>query len=409
MLARRVLAAAITLVLVGAVFVSAVGALGPTNTHPQAVLGLENVRDYAPAPVTGGLSYAVDAGLLYAGGPTQWQRVDTPDGVIVNAVALDRERPGTVYIGAANELAIYVSRDAGRNWMRIPLDTEAIGAVTDLAVDSANRLVYVGTDTDGVHRLRDVGTSLIAAGHLLLDEPVLQLAADNSGAGLAFVRTQWNLYRAQEFGLVWETVDELPDVATALAIADTTPPTVYVGTANSGLFASQDGLAWQAVNTGLGLAPGARLHVDALAVDPAQPQVLYAATSYLLGSTVVHQTLLGVYMSQDGATQWTKLADAPESAIVELLPVPGQTGAVYALTETSRTPLALGNAPAMAATSPAAQEAQTGLSFSDVLAWIFAGLAALMLLVAVGLDIVRRYELDVRKQLGRRRSAEAKR
>ncbi len=408
MLARRILAAAITLVLVSAVFVSAVGALGPTNAHPETVPGLQNVRDYAPAPVAEGVSYAVDGGLLYAGGPTLWQQVETPRGVIVNAVALDRERPETIYIGAANELAVYVSRNGGRSWMRVPLETEAIGAVTDLAVDSANRIVYVATDTDGVHRLRDVGASLIAAGHLLLDEPVLQLTVDSTGTGLAFVRTQWNLYRAQEFGLVWETVDELPDVATALAIAHTTPPTVYVGTANSGLFASQDGTTWEQVNTGLGLTPGARLHVDTLAVDPAQPQVLYAATSYLFGGTLVHQTLLGVYMSQDGATRWTKLADAPESAIVELLPVPGRTGAVYALTETSRTPLALGNAPAMVATSPAVQEAQAGLSLSDVMAWIFAGLAALMLLVAVGLDIVRRYELDLRKR-GGRRSAEAKR
>lgn len=41
--------------------------------------------------------------------------------------------------------------------MMIPLETQNVGAVTDIAVDGVNRLVYVGTDTDGVHRLRDVG------------------------------------------------------------------------------------------------------------------------------------------------------------------------------------------------------------------------------------------------------------
>lgn len=406
--ARRTVMIIITILLTGALFASVVGAGEPQRVALDTVPNLQNVRDYAPAPRQDAASFAVDGGALYVGNPGAWQLLNTPKGVIVNTVAVDGQRSNTVYIGAANEMAVYVSSDAGKTWMRVPLDTKAIGAVTDIAVDSANRLVYVGTDTDGVHRLRDVGTSMIAAGHLLLDEPVIELVADSTGAGLALVRTQSHLYRAEEFGLSWVEV-KVPSTATAVAIANTNPATLYVGTESSGVFMSHDGVAWESVNTGLGMVPGSRLFVNALAVDPVQPSVLYVATSYLFGSTVVHNAPRGVHLSVDGADQWTELAPVTDAAIVALMPVPGNTGAVYALTETSRTPMALGNAPSLAPVTEVAASQGTSVDLSTIIAWLFAGLAGLMFLAAVGLDLARRYQKNQAKESFRQKSAHYKR
>lgn len=390
---RKLLMIMVTILLTGAVLVNAVNALEVEEL--ATVANLENVRDYAPAFAADGTNYAVDGGELFVGTPGAWQQVSTPEGVMVNAVAMSHQDENVLYIGAADELAIYRSVDAGQNWAKIPLATEAIGSVTDIAMDDNNRLIYVGTDTDGLHRLRDVGASMVAGGHLVLDEPVVEVVTESSGAGMAFVRTQWNLYRAEDLGLRWVAVEDLPSPATAVAIAETTPPTVFVGTASSGVRMSQDGIEWQPANNGLRFAPGSQLYVNDLAVDAAQPEVLYVSASLSMGSATLHTTPLGVSMSIDGARVWEDLATVNDVAITDLMPVAGRAGAVYALTEASRTPLALGDAPAIEAVAvevaaETAATADAGIDFLTILSWVLAGLAAIGLIIIFWLDVSRR-------------------
>ena len=383
---RRIAITFLTIVLIGAVFTGAVSAL---NGEAQPVMRaqLVNVRHYT-AVATATEAYAVDGGVVFHGQPGAWTQITTPERVIVSAVAVDSTDPALLYIGTANELAIYRTDDNGRNWLRIPLTEEYVGGVTDIAVDGDQRIIYVGTDTAGLFRLRDVGTSAVLSGHLLLDEPVLEVVADSTGQGMAFARTAWNLYRAENFGLAWVAVTDLQSAPTAVAIADTTPVQVYVGTMDRGVLVSQDGRTWETANVGLNYVPGSRLMVNDLAVDPAQPEVVYVATSYLYGSTELHEAPNGVALRTDSAQAWSAISESANLAVAELLPVSGVTGGVYALTPESRTPLALGNAPII--TEPAvavAPVAQPALSLTTVLAWVIAGLAALALVFAVAWDL----------------------
>lgn len=368
------------------------GVVNARNTNSALVIKpkLENVRDYA-AVVTDH-NYAIDGGVLFVGGPQGWALVTTPDDIIVGAVAIDQHNPETLYVGAANTLAIYRSNDNGDNWLRVPLTNDYIGGVTDIAVDSDQRLVYVGTDTAGLFRLRDVGSSMVLGGHFQLDEPVIEVAADSSGTGMVFARTRSDLYRAESYGLNWAPVENLGSAPTAVAIANTEPATVYVGTSDLGLVKSTDGLAWTAANAGLGYLPGSRLEVDALAIDPQQPEVLYVATSYLFGTSELHQSPVGVAMSTDGAQNWTTLYTDYKVAVVNLLPVAGETGAVYALTNVSRTPQPLGAAPAAPASLADVQVASsnTTVPWTATIAWIVAVLAALALSYAFWNDLRRR-------------------
>ncbi|MCB0087662.1 MAG: hypothetical protein KDE54_07100, partial [Caldilineaceae bacterium] len=75
-----------------------------------------------------------------------------------------------------------------------------------------------------------------------------------------------------------------------------------------------------------------------------------------------------------------------------LMPVTGETGAVYALTNQSRSPLALGSAPApvLAETEPAVAAASPASNISTIIAWIVASLAALALLFAASVDMIGR-------------------
>jgi len=382
----------LTAILIGAVFTGVINALN-ANTTLAVKTHLSNVRAYTPASAAKSVSYAVDGGVLFAGGPQGWAEIKTPDNMIVGAVAVDRNQPQTLYVGAANEMTIYRSTDAGSHWLPVPLTQDSVGGVTDIAVDSNQRLVYVGTDNAGLFRLRDVGSSMIVSGHLLLDEPVLEVAADSTGTGLAFVRTAVKLYRAENDGLSWTNVDNLGSLPTALAITDgeNQPVTVYVGTADRGLVKSTDSRTWTVANNGLGFVPGSRLHVDALAADPTQPNVLYIATSYLYGSTEVHQDPVGVSMSTTGAQSWVTLQSNDKTVVTELLPISGETGAVYALTNQSRTPLALGRATLLAMSNAPAATSTTGAFNTGILAWIVAALAALALLFAIGNDLRSRH------------------
>lgn len=373
----------------------AVGILAAFDAQPTAAVkvNLENVRSYAAAAYPSGMNYAVDAGELYEGRPGEWRKVELPNGVIAGVVAIDRSRPGVVYVGAANELALYRvhSRAGGRHeWLRVPLQQDAIGGITSLALDQGNRLIYVGADTGEIFRLRDVGSSLIVAGRTQLDEPIVQLAVDSVNAGLLFARTPSRLYQGEETGLRWREVKNLGSTATALLVVNRYPATVYVGTLDRGLLASRDGVHWEMANDGLRLTPGARLAIDAIAADPAALDVLYVATSYLFGHTAVHQAPLGVSMSVDGGATWQPLAAIVEAPVAELLPVTGQRGAVYALTLISRRPFALGSAPMIAEAPTAIEASSSGPFWPAIFAWIVAGLIGLTLLYGLSADLFTR-------------------
>jgi hypothetical protein len=357
------------------------------------------VRDYAAAIAE--INYAVDSGILFQGGPNGWMAMSTPADMIVSAVAIDQANPQTIYIGAANALAIYRSTDGGQTWLHVPLTDEYIGGVTDIAVDSVQRLVYVGTDTAGLFRLRDVGSSVVVSAHLQVNEPVIEVAADSTGAGLAFARTNGALLQGENYGLAWRPVDNLGSTPTALTIANTQPATIYVGTMDRGLVKSHDGITWSTANEGLGFVPGSRLQVDALTVDPQQPEVVYVATSYLYGSTELHQSPVGVAMSTDGAATWTTLHEDRAVAVAGLLPVSGLTGAVYAVSNASRTPAPLGNAPVAPAqvdsTTLAATTAPAS-AWTGLIAWIVAGVAAMALVASMAFDL-RNRRLATRQSL----------
>jgi len=391
---RKIVIVALTIVLLIAVFTGAVSALNGKDS-PVVRTQLANVRDFT-AVASQADSFAVDGGALFTGQPGAWTQISTPETVIVSSVAVDTTDPTVVYIGAANEMAIYRTMDNGQSWLRIPLADGFVGGVTDIAVDGAQRIVYVGTDTAGLFRMRDVGSSVVLSGHLLLDAPVLEVVADNTGKGMAFARTEWNLYRAENFGLAWVAVNNLQSAATAVAIADTTPAKVYVGTMDRGLLVSTDGMEWTTANAGLNFVPGSRLMVNDLAIDPMQPEVMYVSTSFLYGTSEMHESPAGVALSTDGAQAWSPINEAANLAVAELLPVSGLTGGVYALTTESRTPLALGNAPIISEAAVAAQPvAQPATASSSILAWIIAGFAALALVFAVANDLrSRRPEME---------------
>ncbi len=381
---RRIYSIILLLIMISAIYTAAVATSG-VQAMSNYKAQLDNVRDYTPGWSAGSTeaanAYAIDGGYLYVGGPNQWRELQLPVDVIAGAVAVDPYRPTTLYVGAANEMALYLSRDSGENWQRILLDKNYIGGVTDIAVNGAQRTLYIATDTAGIFRMRDVASSMILSGHTMMQEPVLEVVADQLGTGLIFARTQWNVYQGLNNGQQWLPLDGLNTTPTALAVANSNPAVAYIGTTDRGLLESTDGLHWQAVADILPTEAGNRLAVSALAVDPIQPNVVYVAMSYLFGNTTVHESPLGVAMTVDQGQQWAMIAEPTAAPVVELLPVAGTTGALFALTSQSRTPLALGTAADLVATTTVAPARSFSTTAQPVwaisfISWLVAASAA---------------------------------
>jgi hypothetical protein len=411
MQSRHLFILLVTILLIGAVLTGINQAL----PHKQAALPLaqlENVRDYVSAITQGGPDYAIDGGRLFVGHPGYWVEVPLPENVIAGAIdvriAPANESEGglshdVIYVGAANEFALYRTEDRGENWLRGQLTHNLVhkglvGGVTDLAVDPIQRLIYVGTDTAGLFRVRDGAEIMKSTAQLLLDDPVRQVVTDRQGSGVTFVRTEWALYRAMDFGLQWAKVDMLSSVPTAMALADSQPVAVYVGTADRGVLRSMDGVRWTQLNIGLSTMPGEPLYVDALAVDPLQPTTAYVAVSRKVASQYVGYAPGPLAYTRDGGASW-KPFEQPKllGRVTDLMPVSGYGAATYLLTTASRTPQALGGAPrgALPALVSQPSPASTTHSRGAILSWIVAGLAALALAFALVTDVLTRPEVPL--------------
>ncbi len=391
-----------SLVLALALFVAFSRTLPPRRVPGAPVAQLENVRDFAPARTVAGPAYAVDGGRLMAGQPGAWLELPLPDGVIaasVDFVPATEDRPEVIYVGAANELAVYRSADQGQTWSRNRLTHPVVhgdltGSVSDVAVDPVQRLVYAGTDTAGLFRLRETGDKLVRSAQLLLGEPVLQVVVDRRGSGLALARTRWRLYRAANFGLRWERVDTFGSAPTMVAIAERAPAVALVGTVDRGVLQSADAVKWTPTNLGLSVAPATRIFVDALAVDPLEPAVVYAAVSYLYGPSSAHHTPTRLTVSGNGGMTWIDLAHANlPSRVAELLPHSGHPGTVYALTLTSRMPVLVGPEMTQEMVHPRSSLPATAQTRTTWLAWFVAGFAAMALGFALSADLLQRRRL----------------
>jgi hypothetical protein len=130
------------------------------------------------------------------------------------------------------------------------------------------------------------------------------------------------LWVSHDGGGTWYPVAaRLPSRITALAVSPASANTIYEGTESMGLYRSTDGgTTWTTLNNGLGLDPGVRLSVTALAIDPQQPDRIYAARGVWIGTSQASLAPMAVMSSVDGGGIWQS-ANLPvtDAAITRLV------------------------------------------------------------------------------------------
>lgn len=164
---------------------------------------------------------------------------------------------------------------------------------------------------------------------------VAQLQAVRGDEQIVAARTKDAVWISRDGGSSWSLAQALPSKPLSLAVTSKDAGMVLVGTESVGVLVSRDlGESWQASSDP---APAesatAPLAVNALAVDPADDSILYAAASIWLGTAHARLTPIGTFASVDGGQNWLMLARAALSAspVVEIAPVEARPLTVSAL------------------------------------------------------------------------------
>ena len=223
--------------------------------------------------------------------------------------------------------SLLLSEDKGESWIVVESGLE----ILSLAWGDDDSL-YLGTDGQGVYRLttddalvassmmqgeiasdRIVGLSLIE-GRLFAATPDAVLYTDDTARPVGSVP--------------WTRSAPLPALVLVTSLAATDKQTVYAGTASTGVYKSTDaGQSWQPAWEGLGLTAGQMVKVTALRADPSEPGLLYVAVDHMVGSTQVHASAAGTFVTLDGGASWQPLAGPafPEARqALGLVLVPGK-------------------------------------------------------------------------------------
>jgi photosystem II stability/assembly factor-like uncharacterized protein len=292
-----------------------------------------------PGTMYAGIYHSLDAaGEMFrsADGGASWSLVNGPGLIDVHAMAVNSVNPSIIYASAGD--SVFQSVDYGENWAQLvafqtpvippppPLGQLMSGGpaiANALAVDFANpNVLYARTahyngcfflenflfkSTDGGASWTDtisppasgcVLTTFWDPPWMVMDpsDPATLYVGESFEGGSAVIKTS-------DGGVTWRDIwqlwtDDFPDAVHALAIDPSDNRTLYAGLSfRGGVYKSADGGGnWS--STGLnGVA------ISALAIDPGNPGVLYAATE---GVYPQPRGFRGLFKTTDGSSNWAE-------------------------------------------------------------------------------------------------------
>ncbi|MEM7015910.1 MAG: hypothetical protein AAF512_01065, partial [Pseudomonadota bacterium] len=213
----------------------------------------------------------------------------------INTVGIDPLNPEILYAGGTSR-GVFVSNDSGVSWSA--LQTHLSNTEVDVLVPHPSRvdIVYAGTFGAGVFVSSDGGSGWAELNQGLTNKFVHALTMHPIDTEVLYAGTNGDgVFIIKDGSDSW--VPAVGTEGTAVSYLATSPPdlslplaglTLYATTFGDGVFKSTDsGANWTSINNGL-----TDLSVNSIALDPSNPDTLYAATS---GQ---------VFISRDGGTRW---------------------------------------------------------------------------------------------------------
>ena len=258
-------------------------------------------------------------------------------------IAIDPDNPNVLYIGTGdlltwgiNQGEICKSTDYGETWTAIgdPGNGLPDAQVWSLAIDPNSnpdsRTLYAVSYQSGIYKTTDGGASWFAVNNGLginrnirkividpTDSNTLYVGIEGYDEGLATV--QGGIYKTSDGGQNWVRIDTNPPQPSVLDLAidpsstnviysasrehyDHTQQVMYLGS----VYKSTDGGSnWTRLNSGFGDSDN--LNVGALAINPQNPEIIYAGT--FDDNFHDESSGRGIFKSTDGGANWTPMND----------------------------------------------------------------------------------------------------
>jgi photosystem II stability/assembly factor-like uncharacterized protein len=236
-----------------------------------------------------------------------WQAVG-PAGGDVRALASDPAHPEILYLGTTDG-AIFASHDAGAEWVPLGLVGENQNAVvTAIIVDPRDSArLYAATWTresagegGGVFLSSDGGKSWRGSG--LAGQAVRALAQAASDPAILVAGALDGVFLSRDSGATWQRITPSGDAELrnfdSLAIDPRDPQVIYAGTFHLPWKTTDGGQHWTAIHAGM---------IDdsdvlSLLTDAENPQRIFASACS------------GIYRSDDAGAAWEKLEGIPYSS-----------------------------------------------------------------------------------------------
>jgi photosystem II stability/assembly factor-like uncharacterized protein len=252
-----------------------------------------------------GVQRSVDAGHSWTA-----RNQGLPADLVVDAIAVDPANPNVLY--AATSAGVFRSSNGGASWNQRSSGLTA-GCVFDLLIDpQAPSTLYAATCGSGVMRSGNAGASWQSASAGLGDDDAYVLAWDSGTPRRLWAATGQGIFHSTNGGASWTSTGQQQGVSNrpirALALDPADPQRVYAAPELGGLWWSEDGGAtWESREAAVtDPQSGQPAVITSLAVDPVTPTVLYAATRAV--STVpATGTLRGVLRSTNRGSSWSPL------------------------------------------------------------------------------------------------------
>ena len=218
----------------------------------------------------------------------------------VATVAVDARNPEVLFAGSED---LYLSSDGGASW-QVVWSPEAV--VGEIEIDAGNPDIVYAAAGDAIFRSMDRGRTWHASSEGVSGWHVQILKAHPRVPGLIFAEAG-GFFRSNDHGETWHPILEGAGVLEALAVDPRDPGVLYAGGLISMVKSTDAGDSWTAIEDGIPFDEN--LRISCLAVDPHESGVLIAGVTYFTDNGDGTQTASGrIYKSMDDGRSWRMTA-----------------------------------------------------------------------------------------------------